>query len=105
MALLQGNGVLTNDLPVSQVAVVPPWTTTSRLRYLLSTARSMLSTGLTSVHDAALSPADVRFLRDLDQKGLLPVRIYGMVGCAPTNSWCGDDDGVQVYEGEKLIVR
>ncbi|GAA5862715.1 hypothetical protein JCM3774_001894 [Rhodotorula dairenensis] len=87
------------------IAVVPPWTTNSRLRYLLSTARSMLSTGLTSVHDAALSPADVRFLRDLDQKGLLPVRIYGMVGCAPTNSWCGDDEGVQVYEGDKLIVR
>ncbi|BGP58099.1 hypothetical protein JCM8202v2_005756 [Rhodotorula sphaerocarpa] len=86
-------------------AVIPPWTTTSRLRYLLSTARSMLSTGLTSVHDAALSPADVRFLRDLDRKGKLPIRIYGMVGCAPTNSWCGDEEGVEVYEGDKLVVR
>ncbi|GAA5989840.1 hypothetical protein JCM10908_002341 [Rhodotorula pacifica] len=99
------SGIFLDNAMDYVLAVVPPWTTTSRLRYLLSTARSMLSTGLTSVHDAALSPADVRFLRDLDQKGKLPIRIYGMVGCAPTNSWCGDEEGVEVYEGEKLIVR
>ncbi|GEM11521.1 amidohydrolase family protein [Rhodotorula toruloides] len=86
-------------------AVIPPWTSSSRLRFLLSTSRSMLAHGLTGVHDAALAPADVRFLRDLDKDGKLPVRIYGMVGCVPTNSWCGDEEGVETYEGERLTVR
>lgn len=65
----------------------------------------MLTHGLTGVHDAALAPADVRFLRDLDKDGKLPVRIYGMVGCVPTNSWCGDEEGVERYDGERLTVR
>ncbi|GJN93898.1 hypothetical protein Rhopal_006957-T1 [Rhodotorula paludigena] len=75
------------------------------MRFLRATALSMLSSGLTSVHDAALSPADVRFLRALDEQHRMPVRVYGFVGCEPTNSWCGDDEGVERYEGDRFTVR
>ncbi|GAA5858682.1 hypothetical protein JCM8547_001419 [Rhodosporidiobolus lusitaniae] len=99
--------------------VIPPWTPLSRLSFLRRTTQDMLAAGLTGVHDAALSPADVAFLRTLDQgeplageqnrkrtKGelsRLPVRIYGMVGCEPTNAWCGDE--IERYGGERFTVR
>lgn len=67
--------------------------------------QAMLRHGLTSVHDAALSPADVRFLRALDEQAKLPVRVYGFVGCEPTNAWCGDARGVERYEGDRFTVR
>lgn len=78
----------------------------------------MLSHGLTGVHDAALSPSDVEFFTLLDQgkvlpgenrrrtakgQSRLPMRLYGMVGCEPTNAWCGD--GIERYEGERFTVR
>ncbi|TNY18930.1 amidohydrolase family-domain-containing protein [Rhodotorula diobovata] len=95
---------LDNAMPFI-TAVIPPWTTSSRMQFLRATALSMLQHGLTSVHDAALTPADVRFLRKLDEQGRLPVRIYGFVGCEPTNAWCGDDEGVERYEGDRFTVR
>ena len=91
--------------PPDTAAVIPPWTTASRMSFLRATALSMLEHGLTSVHDAALSPADVRFLRALDEQGRLPIRLYGFVGCEPTNAWCGDDEGVERYEGDRFTVR
>ncbi|GAA5973538.1 hypothetical protein JCM11641_007106 [Rhodosporidiobolus odoratus] len=97
-------------------AVLPPWTHLSRLSFLRQTTQDMLKAGLTGVHDAALAPSDVDFFRLLDEgKALpgekprrrtasrLPVRVYGLVGCEPTNAWCGDE--VERYEGERFTVR
>lgn len=63
----------------------------------------MLTTGLTSVHDASLSLADIKFLTALDKEGKMPVRIYGMVYCEPINTFCGDE--VERYDGDKFTLR
>lgn len=84
-------------------AVIPPWTDEDRLRFLTSTAREMLDLGLTSVHDASLSLADITFLRKIDQQGRLPIRIYGMVSCEPLNSYCGEK--IEKYKGERFELR
>ncbi|GAA5923365.1 hypothetical protein JCM3775_007516 [Rhodotorula graminis] len=99
------SGIFLDNAMSFIAAVIPPWTDASRMSFLRSTALSMLEHGLTSVHDAALSPADVRFLRALDEQGRLPIRLYGFVGCEPTNAWCGDDDGIERYEGDRFTVR
>ncbi|BGP19977.1 hypothetical protein JCM10213v2_008108 [Rhodosporidiobolus nylandii] len=98
------------------IDVVPPWTPLSRLSFLRRTTSDMLAAGLTGVHDAALSPSDLAFFRALDEgralpgetrrgrsKSRLPVRVYGMVGCEPTNAWCGEE--VERYEGERFTLR
>ncbi|BGP43318.1 hypothetical protein JCM10450v2_007468 [Rhodotorula kratochvilovae] len=99
------SGVFLDNAMSFITAVIPPWSTSSRLSFLRATALSMLQHGLTSVHDAALSPADVRFLRALDEQGRLPVRVYGFVGCEPTNAWCGDEEGVERYDGDRFTLR
>ncbi|GAA5825402.1 hypothetical protein JCM3770_003622 [Rhodotorula araucariae] len=99
------SGVFLDNAMSFITAVIPPWTTSARLAFLRATALAMLEHGLTSVHDAALAPADVRFLRALDEQGRMPVRIYGFVGCEPTNAWCGDDEGVERYEGDRFTLR
>ncbi|GAA5874352.1 hypothetical protein JCM1840_001357 [Sporobolomyces johnsonii] len=88
-------------------AIVPPWTDQSRLSYLRIAARSMLSRGLTSVHDAALSLSDVSFFKSLDEEGRLPIRVYGMLACDEPGlaGWCGDEAGAERYEGDLFTLR
>lgn len=88
-------------------AVIPPWNDVLRLSYLRATSRKMLSYGLTSVHDASLSLSDIKFLRTLDEKNQLPIRIYGMLSCDnPLNRFCGDEEGSELYtEGNKFELR
>ncbi|GAA6039999.1 hypothetical protein JCM8097_002660 [Rhodosporidiobolus ruineniae] len=113
------SGVFLDNAMSYILAVIPPWTPLSRLSFFRRTAADMLSHGLTGVHDAALSPSDIAFFRALDRgealegenrasvrtggKSRLPVRVYGMVGCEPTNAYCGDE--VERYEGERFTVR
>lgn len=83
--------------------MIPPWTDDDRLRFLTAAARAMLDHGLTSVHDASLSIADIAFLKTIDQQGRLPIRIYGMVSCEPLNSDCSAQ--VERYDGDRFVVR
>lgn len=96
-------GIFLDNAMALVTAVIPPWTDADRLRFLKTTARQMLDSGLTGVHDASLSLDDIKFLKGLDQEGKLPVRIYGLVSCEPLNSWCGDQ--VERYDGDKFVVR
>lgn len=52
------------------------------------------------MHDASLSLDDIAFFRRLDENSLLPVRVYGMVGCAPINTFCD----VARYHGESFTL-
>lgn len=54
----------------------PSKETTERL--ILDAQRIVLDAGLTSVHDAGVSPREVESYRDLDRAGKLKVRVYGM---------------------------
>ncbi|SCV72959.1 BQ2448_6884 [Microbotryum intermedium] len=96
-------GVFLDNAMALVAAVIPPWTDEDRVRFLTSTARQMLDLGLTSVHDASLSLADITFLRKIDQERRLPIRIYGMVSCEPLNSYCGEK--VERYQGDRFEVR
>ncbi|ORY86060.1 amidohydrolase 3 [Leucosporidium creatinivorum] len=97
------SGIFVDNAMALVTAVIPPWTDEDRLRFLRTTARQMLDSGLTSVHDASLSLADIAFLRGLDQQGKLPIRIYGLVSCEPLNSYCGDE--VERYDGDRFTLR
>ncbi|EGG05343.1 uncharacterized protein MELLADRAFT_88017 [Melampsora larici-populina 98AG31] len=81
--------------------LIPKRTDEDRLKYLKITAKEMLSTGLTGVHDAAADLETIEFYKRLDAKDQLPFRIYAMVNCG--DEFCGDK--VQVYEGFKLTIR
>lgn len=85
------------------VAHIPAWTDEQRLIFLRTTARKMLDTGLTSVHDASLTKEDIAFLTKLDKEGRLPIRIYGMVYCDPVNAFCGDE--IERYDGDRFVLR
>jgi predicted amidohydrolase YtcJ len=97
------SGIFVDNAMSLVTAVIPPWTDEDRTRFLRTTARQMLDSGLTSVHDASLSLADIAFLRRLDQEGKLPIRIYGLVSCEPLNSYCGDE--VERYDGDRFQLR
>lgn len=81
--------------------IKPKRTDEDRLAYLQTTAKEMLSTGLTGVHDAAADVETIEFYKRLDEKNQLPFRIYAMVNCG--DDFCGDK--VELYEGSKLTVR
>ncbi|GAA5844752.1 hypothetical protein JCM3766R1_005265 [Sporobolomyces carnicolor] len=99
-------GVFLDNAMSLVTSVVPPWTDQRRLEYLRATSREMLKHGLTSVHDAALTLSDVAFLRKIDKDDMLPIRIWGMLSCEnPLNSFCGDDERAQIYEGNKFDLR
>lgn len=85
-------------LPAS---IIPPWTEAQRASYLTTAISKMHSHGITSVHDAMLSVADVAFLKALDEKKELDIRIYGMGACDPLNTACR----VVKYEGDRFTIR
>lgn len=99
-------GVFLDNAMSLVTSVVPPWSDESRLEYLRVTSRHMLQHGLTSVHDAALTLADVDFLKRIDQEDQLPIRIWGMLSCEnPLNHFCGDDPRSALYDGPKFNLR
>ena len=50
----------------------------------------MVKYGLTSVHDAGLSPKEISFLKKAVDDNLVPVKIYAMVLCPDQSIYCGD---------------
>ncbi len=51
---------------------------------LLKAQEMCLAVGLTGVHDAGVSPADVEVFRRLEREGRLKLRVYGMLSAAYT---------------------
>lgn len=94
-------GVFLDNAMVLVTNVLPSWTDQNRLTYLKTTARKMLTNGLTSAHDAMLSIEDIMFLKKLDLEGKLPIRIYGMISCVPINTFCD----VERYDGDRFQLR
>lgn len=99
----QPTGVFLDNAMALVLAVIPRWTDADRLVFLQATARRMLETGLTSVHDASLTIDDVEFFKKLDRGGKLPIRVYGMLYCEPINTYCGDE--VEKYDGDRFTLR
>lgn len=96
-------GVFIDNAMSLVTAKIPEWTREQRSLYLASTTEQLLSHGVTSVHDASLSLGDIDFLKRVDKKGALGMRIYGMVGCRPINTYCGDK--IKRYDGDRFVLR
>jgi hypothetical protein len=59
---------------------IPPTSYDQLKRQLALAARECARLGLTGVHDAGVSPDDLRAYRELISEGQLPVRVYAMIG-------------------------
>lgn len=57
---------------------VPATSRADTERHILAAQTILLAAGLTGVHDAGLSRAEVEAFRDLDRAGKLKLRVYGM---------------------------
>ncbi|KAG8908920.1 hypothetical protein FRB99_000023 [Tulasnella sp. 403] len=87
------------------VAKQPPWTDDQRLQYFRITARDALAHGLTSIHDAYSTLADVKFFKRLADHGALPLRLNLMVGDESENPWNQTMEKLVGYGNERLDVR
>ncbi|KAH9450687.1 hypothetical protein Pst134EB_018212 [Puccinia striiformis f. sp. tritici] len=81
--------------------ILPKRTDEDRLRYLESTAKEMLSVGLTTVNDAAADLETIKFYKRLDDQDKLPVRVTGMINCGYI--YCGES--VERIAGNKFNLR
>lgn len=102
----QPSGVLV-DKAMALVEKVLPKPTDAQERAALHAALSHLNAaGLTSVGDAGVSAREVRFYRELADKGTLRVRIYAMIGGAGEDFQTLSEAGPLIgYGGDRLTVR
>jgi predicted amidohydrolase YtcJ len=100
------SGVLVNraqDLVASHVA---PLDLASVQMALELAARECLRNGLTSVHEARVTPIMLEALREMVKKGRLPVRVYAMLdGANPTliDEWL--NRGPEIDPQHRLTIR
>lgn len=69
---------------------------------ILKAQELCLAAGLTGVHDAGVSPAEIELYQQLERDGRLKLRIYAMVSAPYAMRWF-EEHGI--YEGERLTVR
>jgi len=72
-------GVLTDRAQALVTRLVPPLTREQRKASLVLAAQECLRHGLTEVHEARVSAADIEAFRELIREGKLPLRIYAML--------------------------
>jgi predicted amidohydrolase YtcJ len=65
---------------------IPALTRADRKRRLLAAQKIVLQNGLTSVHDAGISPTTAEIYRELDRDGQLVVRVYAMASASGGNT-------------------
>jgi hypothetical protein len=68
----------------------PAWTEDQMNGYFEKTMQEALSTGLTSIHDAASEVSHIDFLRRKSEKGELPMRLYLMGFSHKDGYWGGE---------------
>jgi predicted amidohydrolase YtcJ len=61
---------------------MPEWTDKERTSFLATASARLLSSGITSVGDAAVDPPSIDFFKAQDEQGKLPLRIYTMMDCS-----------------------
>lgn len=103
----QGNptGVLIDNAMDLVYKVMPQITEEERQFYLLKSLNALAATGLTSVHDAGVSPEVIASYKSLQQQGKLPIRVYAML--AVTADGAEDVLKAGIYESDDgmLSVR
>lgn len=74
-------GILANAAQGMVTRHMPPLTAAQREKAFMIAGEELLSNGLTSVHDARISQADIEALRSLKKKKKLKIRYYIMLDC------------------------
>ncbi|KAF8627222.1 hypothetical protein AX15_004474 [Amanita polypyramis BW_CC] len=67
----------------------PTWTDEQMSGYFETTMNEALSSGLTSIHDAASQPHHIEFLKRKAEEGTLPIRLY-LMGYSEKDEYWGD---------------
>lgn len=87
--ILQNNGELTGILIDNAVelvkAVIPPFDSAQNTKGILIAEKNCFAAGLTTVCDAGLGKDSLALLDVLQKKGLLKMRIYGMISDTKAN--------------------
>ena len=74
----QPTGIFVDGAMGLMARVVPPSKPDDLKRRILAAQQQILAAGLTGVHDAGITPAEVQVYRDLDRSGQLRLRVYAM---------------------------
>jgi predicted amidohydrolase YtcJ len=101
-------GVLVDTAMQLIEAQIPPGTRGTGRELILRAQELCLAAGLTSVHDAGVSPADVAVYRQLADEGVLKLRIYAMVAGPHALRWFDRNEPIINYgpgPGGRLTVR
>ncbi|KAJ3128409.1 hypothetical protein HK098_004485 [Nowakowskiella sp. JEL0407] len=94
--------------------IIPPNSEKAILNRLKKANEKLLSLGITSIHDAGVSPSQLRLLRKAELKNTLKIRNYAMVMCEDDTVYCGDDvlpeliyspTSSENLENKKILVK
>ena len=77
---------------------IPDGLTGTAEECILQAQKMCLSVGLTGVHDAGVSPADVEVYKQLEASGLLKIRVYGMVHAKDAPEFFARGGAVDTYK-------
>ncbi|MHC4661385.1 MAG: amidohydrolase [Planctomycetota bacterium] len=73
--------------------------------YLLAAQKRCLSVGLTGVHDAGVSPAQIGLYKKLADDGKLKLRVYAMVDSGSAGRYFERNKPLIGYRGNRVTVR
>ena len=103
----EGNptGVLIDNAMDMVFKVMPKITEEERQFYLLKSLHALAATGLTSVHDAGVSPEVIASYKTLQKQGKLPIRVYAMLDITSSGYQEVLRSGIYESEDSMLSVR
>lgn len=106
-----GMGVFCDNAMDLVMKLWPQPDDTLKTAFLKSAIESLHSVGLVGMHDAGVTPDQLRLYRDLVGTDNWTLRVYAMIECAERNTFCpgavstfADDDGFLTIKSVKLFA-
>ena len=99
-------GILLNHAQELVAKKIPPMTVVQAKRAMQLAARECVRNGLTSIHEAKVTPLELQAFRELVQEGRMPLRVYGMLDGADKNlvdEWLKRGPEIDPYH--RLTIR
>ncbi|CAN8105804.1 unnamed protein product [Discula destructiva] len=106
-----GMGVFCDNAMEYVMTFWPKPTMVRRTEFLKSAMQSLHSVGLVGMHDAGVSPDELRLYRELARTEAWTLRVYAMIECRERNTFCPDemesytdDEGLLSVKSVKLFA-
>ncbi len=99
-------GILLNRAQDLVAKHIPPMTLVQAKRAMQLAARECVRNGLTSIHEAKVTPLEAQAFHELVREGRLPLRVYGMLDGADKNlveEWL--KRGPEIDSHHRLTIR